>query len=425
MRKLNLLFWLFITSAAFAQGVDTVRLMHYNILNYRNEFAECDENTNSTASKEEALIKIIRYIKPSLITLNEVSNASEAHDSLMVNVFNSMNLHYKETPYGSDGWMLSNAVIYDSIQLILDESVILDKDVNGVSLIRPIDVHSFYYNNPGDLRNGDTVFIQLYVAHFKAGSDFSDQNERFEASKAIMKYHAQNHSDRNYIISGDLNAGSASELAIDHLVDYPISDVVFYDPTDSLGAWSSNSNYAKLHTQSTRSSETNLGCFSSGGLDDRFDLILIGDELLSTSNGMQYIQGSYRVVGNDGMHFNKEIKTPQNNSAPDSVISALYDLSDHLPVIADFTITHQLSAMNRKVLENLRVFQSVNALKIFSPAVIHELKLIDMSGRSILVKEAVNSSVYSIDLSGLSNGVYCIMIQTEYGVISKKMSYTR
>ena len=109
--------------------------------------------------------------------------------------------------------------------------------------------------------------------------------------------------------------------------------IQFYDPKDKAGSWNNNSNYADLHTQSTRSSTSEGGCFSTGGLDDRFDFILCGKEILDNKRGISYIEDSYKAIGNDAQHFNKKTLLLQIiNQFPINVINALYDMSDHLPV---------------------------------------------------------------------------------------------
>jgi hypothetical protein len=86
-----------------------------------------------------------------------------------------------------------------------------------------------------------------------------------------------------------------------------------------------------VHTQSTNTSSGN--CKSAGGLDDRFDFILISDEVRFGTQNMRYIQESYRAVGQDGQRFNGTINgAPQNLNVSPEVADALFNMSDHLPV---------------------------------------------------------------------------------------------
>ena len=64
---------------------------------------------------------------------------------------------------------------------------------------------------------------------------------------------------------------------------------------------------------------------------------------------MVYVPNTYFAVGNDGNHFNDPVNAGTNYSVSSTVLSALYSLSDHLPVIADFDI--DLQGLNTAELE--------------------------------------------------------------------------
>ena len=50
---------------------------------------------------------------------------------------------------------------------------------------------------------------------------------------------------------------------------------------------------------------------------------------------MTYMPGSCVVIGNDGIHLNKAINEPENKIIGSDIADALYNASDHLPVIID------------------------------------------------------------------------------------------
>ena len=125
---------------------------------------------------------------------------------------------------------------------------------------------------------------------------------------------------------------------------YSNPQVCFIDPLFSIGGvgeWNNNQQYTQFHTQSTRSYSDE--CFSSGGLDDRFDFILMSDEIAFSYKHLRYVQGSYKAVGNDGRHFNQSINQGYNTSVPTEVVEALYDASDHLPVTMKIAVDAKLS----------------------------------------------------------------------------------
>ena len=86
---------------------------------------------------------------------------------------------------------------------------------------------------------------------------------------------------------------------------------------------------------SRRGQKTLLMKVSTGGLDDRFDLILVSQSV-KDSGGITYIPGSYTTFGNDGNHLNRALNELPNAVVEDDIATALYYSSDHLPVYADF-----------------------------------------------------------------------------------------
>jgi hypothetical protein len=71
-------------------------------------------------------------------------------------------------------------------------------------------------------------------------------------------------------------------------------------------------------------------------MDDRFDLQLLSEELWDGA-GLDYVEASYRVFGNNGTHALGQAITTGTGAAP-NVLSALTTVSDHLPVVADYVI---------------------------------------------------------------------------------------
>ena len=75
----------------------------------------------------------------------------------------------------------------------------------------------------------------------------------------------------NYLVCGDFNIYGSTELAYQKLLDQSTPGY-FVDIYNLTGIWN-NSAYAPYHTQSTRLRQ--FGGGATGGMDDRFDLILI------------------------------------------------------------------------------------------------------------------------------------------------------
>ncbi|MEP7145674.1 MAG: hypothetical protein ABI792_01555, partial [bacterium] len=137
----------------------------------------------------------------------------------------------------------------------------------------------------------------------------------------------------NFIVLGDFNIYGSTESAYQKLIrDNPSDDGNFNDPLFLTGIWNSFS-FRYYHTQSTRT--RSFGNGSTGGLDDRFDMIL-NSNAVKNPGGIKFIPGSYVSFGNDGNHYNDSINKIPNNAVPQAVADALHYASDHLPVFAMF-----------------------------------------------------------------------------------------
>ncbi len=174
----------------------------------------------------------------------------------------------------------------------------------------------------------------------------------------------------------------SQEAGFQQLLNYSNASVRFNDPENQLGNWNNNGTFAALHTQSTRDGQTNGGCFSGGGLDDRYDHILVNSAPLTSASRMRYLPSSLTPLGNDGLHFNTSITSGTNNSVPATVLTALYELSDHLPVYADFEV------------DRLGIGTPESATRIHS--------YLDLEGHRVLARLAVDEAwhVEVVDAAG-------------------------
>lgn len=315
---------------------DTIRIMQYNLLMYGDNFGGCTSSNNNVYDKNEYLKTIVNYVEPDIVFVNELYKDIYYHDLILDNVFNIDGVNYFKRANASNlaNSYTVNQAFYNSQKFQLMENFGIETDV------RDIDIFKFACLTAGN--SGDNPIIHCAVAHLKAGSyPENEQSRTFETNK-LMTYLNNSGADGNYTFSGDFNVYSASEQAFQNLMNYANPTIRFYDPINKIN-WSSSSYYADVHTQSTH---TAGNCFSGGGLDDRFDFILVSNEILDGSQSVKYVNGSYRAVGQDGQHFNNSlISSPQNSSVPPDVLNALYNMSDHLPVIADLAIGENVGSV--------------------------------------------------------------------------------
>lgn len=322
MKKILLFFLLTITFNTSAQ--DSLRVLQYNLLNFGNYTSYCNSSNNNHLTKEGYLRTILKYSRPDIFTVNEISHYQSYHDRILNYVLNTVveGKWYKRAASsniaGSD---LLNMIYYDSTKLALKTASVLQ------SFVRDVNLYSLYYKTIPT--GGDTIFINCIVAHLKAGSDVSDEISRATMANNIINRLEISKQQGNYLLMGDFNLYTAQEDAY-QILTRGSSMFPFYDPVLTEGSWNNNPQFSNVHTQSVSSSGN--GCQSSGGMDDRFDFILASPQIMNGSSGLRYKQGSYKALGQDGRHFNQSITNPPNYSVPADVLNALGKNSDHLPV---------------------------------------------------------------------------------------------
>ena len=315
------------------QAQDTIRMMQYNLMYYTNSsgISDCNSTSNNLSNKDVHIKTIFQYVQPTVFCVCEMGSQTQYADRLLDNVINTDGIdYYRRGPLtNQSGGSIANMIYYDSRKLTLYQST------NITTSYRDINGYTFYYN-ADNLNTGDTIFMTFWLAHLKAGTGYTNESARLTQAQKLMNRIASSGMPGNYTFSGDFNIYSSEEPAYQELTEYSNSLYRFYDPVNSPGYWHNNAQFASLHTQSTHSQEAD--CFSSGGLDDRFDIILVSPYIYYGSDRIHLVEGSYHALGQDGERFNGTVLTPVNNSVPNQVANALYQQSDHLPVIMDMAI---------------------------------------------------------------------------------------
>src|SRR5690554_7549981 len=156
-------------------------------------------------------------------------------------------------------------MFYNSDKLVLKSQHVVE------SVPRPIDHYILYLKDPNLDVYYDTTFIEVYMTHLKAGDNNSSDLQRETQTQVLMNYIAGRPSDRNIFVCGDFNVYSAND---DGYQNMTTGTFALKDPINQPGNWNNSSFYAALHTQSTRSGQS-IDCGSQGGMDDRFDQILV------------------------------------------------------------------------------------------------------------------------------------------------------
>lgn len=246
----------------------------------------------------------------------------------------------------------------DRVGVVYDSSTVALVSVAGVDTtgVRPAQLARF---RPIGYSSPDAEWY-LYGAHFNASSSSARASEATGLAMhadALATTLNNGGSAANFVFAGDYNFGSSFESGYNNL-----TATAGVDPL-ALGSWP-NSGVAEHMTQSTRTNSIGDGG-ATGGVDDRFDLQLVTDDLLNgeglsylgpTSAGFIGSEHSYQAFGNDGVSYNQRINnTFSGRSQPAAVLNALHDFSDHLPVVADYQLPAVMEVLTAAIPETLNL----------------------------------------------------------------------
>jgi len=194
--------------------------------------------------------------------------------------------------------------------------------------------------------NATAEIFSVYNLHLKAGNTTEDQNRRQAEATSVRNNANGLTGNRQIMAVGDFNWQSSSQTAWTTFTGSTSNNNGrFFDPINTTGSWTENNNFRFVHTQDPS---------GSGGMDDRYDLMLMGGKL-GDGIGTEYVGAfgtaystttwndpnhSYRVWGNDGTSFNDTLTTTGNamvgSSIAQSLVTSATVNGGHLPVFADF-----------------------------------------------------------------------------------------
>ncbi len=301
----RIIYLLLLTSIVFAQ--QTVEVMTYNLLNYNN------------STRDSHFRTVLDEINPDLLVVQEIISQA-AVTNFLNNVLNYTGNEYAAGVY-IDGAGTDNAVFYKSDRFdFLSNTRILTalRDINRFKLV---------YTATNDT-------FSVFSVHLKASQGTTNEQRRLQEVILLRQVTDGLRPSANFLVAGDFNIYHSNEPAYQALL-YTAQGATgnVIDPIDRPGNWNNNAAFSDIHTQSTRVSG---GGGAGGGLDDRFDMILISRNV-STPGHIDYVTGSYQSFGNDGNHFNMAINQQPNTAVSVEVANALHDASDHLPVLLELS----------------------------------------------------------------------------------------
>ncbi len=275
--------------------------------------------------------------------------------------------------------------------------------------------------------------LYLYDSHYKASLDMtppgSNANKRLSEATAIRANSDFLGEGISVVYAGDHNFyySDSREPAWDTLTAAGPGQT--NDPLNRVGNWHSNSSFADVHTQSPCNSSCPL---VGGGMDDRFDFQLVTGELLDgeglsyigpTSVGMNGLEHSYHAFGNNGSTYNGNINSASNTVSLSGVTSytksqildALWNASDHLPVVADYQVPAIMQAIADSVPTSIDLGQVYNVgVTVTNTANVVAAIGADELDYSLSTSDSLSGSYSNqVDLAGdLLGNVYMVGLDT-------------
>jgi endonuclease/exonuclease/phosphatase family metal-dependent hydrolase len=305
-------------SATCATAQDSLRVMAYNLLHFPDPVP---------AGRADTLAHILAWHPVDILITEEMRTAEGAQsvldEALNVNGTDRFSMAEFVSQQSDPGELVKIAqmLYYDHEKLGLQEQHIV------LTTVRDLNVYTLYLRDAG-LLQGDTTFLTVVGVHLKSSTGYESERE---AEALLLREHLSTlPAGRMVIIGGDMNLYTGAEPAFTALLT-PQGTVNMEDPLNLGGAdWYGAAN-AWVHTQSTRYS-TIYSDGSGGGMDDRFDILLLSNGLMDGTGPMHLVPGSYKPLGNSGTCYNQSITECDATQTPFEILRSLYFMSDHLPI---------------------------------------------------------------------------------------------
>ena len=401
-KKLTIILMVFLSANIYSQ--ENIKIMFYNIL----QFPEAPPS-----NRDEILKTIIDETAPDLFMVCELQSDTGAQ-TILNKSLQTTDDRYKMVDFvdnQSSGADLQQLVFYNSKKLILENQNEVTTSVRDIN-------HYIFKLKSTDVET-NPVYIDAFVTHLKSSQGSNNEQLRLDMVLDFTTALAQVPKDHFVLFAGDFNFYTSNEAGYQEILD-PTNSIILKDPINRSGNWHTNSSFADIHTQSTRTSNSSFGGFGAGGgLDDRFDFIMISENLLNSST-LSYIDQSYKAFGNNGNCYNVSINNSNcSGTYSQSVRNSLYNMSDHLPVIMELQTDKVLSVENVELLTDLirltegNIIKNKLPLKIDVKLLNEKLVIYNSLGQKIKIINITNSMISNeviIDATNLTSGIYYLTI---------------
>jgi len=371
--------------------------MFYNLLEFPSA---------NPSNRENILKDIIDAYEPDIFMVCELESANAANRILDTSL-NSNGTLYNRAQFidnQSGNADLQQLIFYRSDKFSLEDIEVI------TTTVRDINRYILKLNTVD--ADVDPVFLDIYVSHLKSSQGASNENTRLDMVREFTSTLGSLDPNSFVIFAGDLNLYSSDEPAYQELLD-TANPITFVDPIDTPGDWHTDESFSEIHTQSTRTSSAPFGAGAGGGLDDRFDFILVSENMM-TNPTMRYVPDTYQAYGNNGNCYNESINDSQCNGEFSSALrSDLYNMSDHLPVVMQLETDKEFDLLSGTdfVVDSAVKVERTLVSDILSITISSRLEpvgfmIYNMLGQEVMTVSKTNNSTVELPISALANGVY-------------------
>ena len=253
-------------------------------------------------------------------------------------IVNALNAHYGAGTYAFSSFQATeafndpstgngpNAIVYDTKTVSLLASVGLPGPYGSSSgMYRQ--VMRYQFSAVGAAANTDFF---VYVDHYKSGTGSTNATDRQEEAAAVRNDEATLPASSRVIYAGDFNTSTNNEGIFTTLMASGNGQA--FDPINPSGG--------------PGNIDSNLNTLSESSTNLRFrdDYEMVTQNVLNDTSALHYVAGSFQVFANNGsVPMNGSVNSSGNTALANlpnrsAVLQALTTASDHLPVIADYTV---------------------------------------------------------------------------------------
>jgi hypothetical protein len=331
--------WLSVVSAGFAAllalaaPAHALRLIDWNILNYPG---------TTGPTRDPSYRTVLSLVSPDVLVTEETT--SQAGVTEFLGSLNTMEPGQWAAATFVDGNDTDSGLFYKPGKLqFLGQWAFYP---NPASLLRY--VHVYRLKPVG--YSSDAAEFRIYSVHLKASMGFEAQ--RLAECTGLRDSMNAMPAGTHAFIAGDFNFYTGLEPGMQKVIENQVNNIgQVYDPLGLQNQpWQDNTTMQPAWTQSPCKTG-DVGCApgaSTGGLDDRFDLILPTNPW-KDGLGLELVAGTYISVGNDGAHHNNSIQDPPTIPEGAAYATALHSVSDHLPVRVDIRLPALLSVSSAPI----------------------------------------------------------------------------